>query len=102
MLLDLGRLAETDRQMELTWAVRATETRVFGGGVADQLPARGKLGSDLKALSQSSRLRLVTGFSADRVSVANDAVIAGSTASGGADLGPFDRIMVATGQRPST
>ena len=50
---------------------------------------------------QSNRLKLITGFSADRVSVANDAVIvSGSTASGGAELGPFDRIIVATGQRP--
>lgn len=101
-LLDLARLAEADRQIELTWAVRATDlTRLFGGGVADRLAARGKLGSDLKSLSQSSRLKLITGFSADRVSVANDAVIvSGSTVSGGAELGPFERIIVATGQRP--
>ena len=52
VLLDLARLAETDRQIELTWAVRATDlTRVFGGGAADHLAARGKLGSDLKSLS---------------------------------------------------
>ena len=101
-LLDLARLAEADRQIELTWALRATDlTRLFGGGAADRLAARGKLGSDLKSLSQSSRLKLITGFSADRVSVTNDAVIvSGSTVSGGAELGPFDRIIVATGQRP--
>ena len=102
VLLDLARLAEADRQIELTWAVRATDlTRVFGGGAADRLAARGKLGSDLKSLSQSNRLNVVTGFSADAVTVKNNAVIvSGLTTRGGADLGPFDRIIVATGQRP--
>ena len=58
VLLDLARLAETNSLMELTWALRGENlTRVFGGGAADRLPARGKLGSDLKALSDNNRLR---------------------------------------------
>jgi thioredoxin reductase len=102
VLLDLGRLAETNSLMELTWALRGENlARVFGGGVADRLPARGKLGSDLKALSDNNRLRLVTGFAADRVSIANGAVtVAGWTGTQAVTLGPFDRIVVATGQRP--
>ena len=76
VLLDLARLAETSSLMELTWALRGENlTRVFGGGAADRLPARGKLGSDLKALSDDKRLKLVTGFAADRVCEANGAVI---------------------------
>jgi len=76
-------------------------TRVFGGGTADRLAARGKLGSDLQALSQSGRLRLVTGFAAESLSSGNGAVtVAGWTADGALGLGPFDRIIVATGQRP--
>ena len=78
VLLDLARLAETSSLMELTWALRGDDlTRVFGGGAADRLPARGKLGSDLKALSDDKRLKLVTGFAADRVCEANGAVIVG-------------------------
>ena len=51
VLIDLARLAETDSRVQLTWVVRGTNlARVFGGGDADQLPARGKLGSDLKSL----------------------------------------------------
>lgn len=102
VLLDLARLAETDPQVSLTWAVRATDlTRLFGGGAVDQLAARGKLGSDLQALSQSGRLKLITGFSADRVSEAGGAVVvSGLVANGTVELGPFDRIIVATGQRP--
>jgi thioredoxin reductase len=101
-LLDLARLAETDGRTELTWAVRATDlTRVFGGGTADRLAARGKLGSDLQSLAQSGRLKLFTGFAAESVSKTNGAlVIAGWTAAGVLELGPFDRVIVATGQRP--
>ena len=43
----------------------------------------------------------VTGFAADRVDVANGAVtVAGWRGTGPVTLGPFDRIVVATGQRP--
>lgn len=101
VLLDLARLAETNL-MELTWALRGENlSRVFGGGAADRLPARGRLGSDLKALSDNHRVRLVTGFAADRVSIANGAVtVAGWTGTQAVGLGPFDRIVVATGQCP--
>jgi thioredoxin reductase len=101
-LLDLARLAETNDLMELTWAVRGENlTRIIGGGAADRLPARGKLGSNLQGLVNNSRLRLVTGFAADRVDVTNGAVtVAGWTGTGPVTLGPFDRIVVATGQRP--
>ena len=54
-----SRAARRDatRGMQLTWAVRSANlARVFGGGEADQLPARGKLGSDLKQLVESGRL----------------------------------------------
>ncbi len=102
VLLDLARLTETGSGTDLTWALRGENvTRVFGGGPADRLPARGKLGSDLKALSDNNRLRLVTGFAGDRVSVANGAVtVSGWTGTQTVSLGPFDRIVVATGQRP--
>ena len=60
-------LGGTERLPE-SWAVRGTDlTRVFGGGDADRLAARGKLGDDLKSLSSSGRVNLVTGFCAERV-----------------------------------
>jgi hypothetical protein len=101
-LLDLARLAEREPAMQLVWAVRSRDlTRVFGGGAGDQLPARGKLGSDLKALVAGQRLRLVTGFSAQAVEERGDGlVVSGRTSEGQATLGPVDRIVVATGQRP--
>ena len=45
VLLDLARLAEADHRTQIIWAVRAANlNRVFGGGEADKLDARGKLG----------------------------------------------------------
>jgi thioredoxin reductase len=101
VLLDLAQLAGANSPMQVTWAIRGTNLmRVFGGGVADQLPARGKLGSDLKSLVQSGRLKLVTGLAADRVDVRNGAITVAGRTVDAITLGPFDRIIVATGQRP--
>lgn len=99
VLLDLQRLAGSAQQAELTWAVRGSDlTRVFGGGADDALAARGDLGSRLRAFVDSGRIRLVTGFAVadvhrqgSRLSVLSD---------DGKTIGPFDRIVVATGQRP--
>lgn len=54
VLIDLTRLAEDDELTRITWAVRnRNPMRVFGGGETDQLPARGKLGNDLKRLVEA-------------------------------------------------
>ena len=102
-LLDLARLAESNHAMQLIWALRGeNRARVFGGGAADQLSARGQLGSDLRALVESGRLNLVAGFSAKRIDDAKGGGLAvtGATSKGDVMLGPVDRIIVATGQRP--
>jgi thioredoxin reductase len=102
VLLDLARLAERDPTTSIVWATRGENLmRVYGGGRADQLPARGELGSSLKALVESGRVTLVAGFSATRVRASGDQVIVeGETAGGVRELGPVDRIVVSTGQRP--
>lgn len=102
VLIDLARLAEVDGLTRITWAVRNQSLkRVFGGGQADQLPARGKLGSDLKRLIEARRLRLVTGFAAERVDRLHNGIsVCGNTAAGPVTLGPVDRVIVVTGQRP--
>jgi thioredoxin reductase len=97
VLLDLARLAENDPRMQLTWAARgANLDRVFGGGANDKLPARGKLGSDLKRLVEAGRLNVVLNFHAERVDARHDGLIV----VGERALGPADRIIVATGLRP--
>ena len=102
VLLDLARLAERDPRTSIIWATRGKNLmRVYGGGRADQLPARGELGNKLKALVDSGRVSLVAGFSVTRVrSVGDQVVVEGETAGRVRELGPVDRIVVATGQRP--
>jgi hypothetical protein len=59
-------LAELQRQVpatEVVWAVRAAAPRpLVGKGEADELPARGQLGLDLRRLVDAGRIQLVTGF----------------------------------------
>ena len=102
VLLDLARLAEGDDRLQITWAVRSANlARVFGGGAADQLPARGQLGDDLKRLVDSRRLTLVLGFAAERIErQADGLVVSGRIANAPHHLAPVDRIIVSTGQRP--
>lgn len=102
VLLDLARLAETDARLRITWAVRAENlTRLFGGGRTDALPARGQLGSDLKHLVESGRLQLALRFAVGDIERAGDGLTV-SECNGATPrvLGPFDRIVVCTGQRP--
>jgi thioredoxin reductase len=102
VLLDLARLAESDLRTSIIWAVRASDlSRVFGGGNADQLPARGKLGDDLKHLVDQGRLTLALGFSVERIDRHDDGLVVSERAAGNPRvLGPVDRIIVCTGQRP--
>ncbi|MGF9758918.1 NAD(P)-binding domain-containing protein [Microvirga sp. 0TCS3.31] len=102
VLLDLAKLAERNRATSIVWATRGENLmRVYGGGRADQLPARGELGSRLKVLVDSGRVTLVPGFSVIRVRTAGERVVVeGETALGSREIGPVDRIVVSTGQRP--
>ena len=102
VLLDLARLAELDPRTAIMWATRGPSVvRIYGGGRADQLPARGELGSNLKALVDGGRVSLLSGFGALQVRSAGDKIIVvGNTSEGVREIGPVDRIVVATGQRP--
>jgi thioredoxin reductase len=101
-LLDLAQLGESAARTSLIWATRGTDLKhVYGGGQADQLPARGELGASLKDLVDSGRVMLVTGFSAAAVRDAEGRLIVdGETADGLRRIGPVDRIIAVTGQRP--
>jgi len=102
VLLNLARLAERNPETSVVWATRGESLmRVYGGGRADRLPARGELGSSLKTLVDTARITLVAGFSAIRVrAVGGQVMVEGETATGPSEVGPVDRIVVCTGQRP--
>lgn len=102
VLLDLARLAERDSATRLIWVTRGTDlSRVYGGGDADQLAERGALGTNLRALVEASLVTLVTGFGVTAVrDEADRLAVDGETAQGSRTLGPVDRIVAVTGQRP--
>jgi thioredoxin reductase len=102
VLLDLAKLAEREPRTSIVWATRGVNLmRVYGGGRADQLPARGELGANLKALVDSGRVTLVAGFGSTAVRKAGEqVVVVGEMAEGERELGPVDCIVVTTGQRP--
>ena len=98
-LLDLAALADEAPNTDIVWAIRRPETGLmFGGGRADQLEARGALGTRLEALVNRGRVRLVTGFRVARVIEAGNALVVESDE--GNRVGPVDEVIVATGFRP--
>lgn len=101
-LLDLARLAEAEPGTASIWVTRGTDlVRIYGGGDADALPARGELGADVRELAESGRVSLVTGFATVAIRAQeNRLIVEGETAGGLRQVGPVDRIIAATGQRP--
>lgn len=97
---DFAMLQMSEPDTEITWIVRrSTPGQMFGGGGEDQLPERGKLGSDARRLVDSGQVFLVTGFRVDAV----DSVDAGGLILQSVDgevVGPFDQVVAATGSRP--
>lgn len=72
-LLELGELAEQVPGTEVLWVVRGTDqARTYGGGEADELPARGALGMRLRKLVQSGRVELISGFRTEQVTPTAD------------------------------
>jgi hypothetical protein len=97
-LINLATLAETEPGTTVTWVVRGTVgARTFGGGEADALPARGALGSRLKALIDNGRIQLLSAFNIDAVQADGDGVLV--TALDGRTV-TANRIVAATGFRP--
>ncbi|MES0094320.1 flavoprotein [Mesorhizobium sp. M0030] len=101
-LLDLATLADAEPGTAFIWVTRGTDlVRIYSGGDADALPARGELGADVRDLAESGRVSLVTGFSTVAIRAQEDRLIVeGETAGGLRQVGPIDRIIAATGQRP--
>jgi N-acetylglutamate synthase-like GNAT family acetyltransferase/thioredoxin reductase len=103
-LLYLAELARQAPGTRLLWSVRSqTLTRVFGGGEADALPARGQLGSSLKALRDSGALEFVSGLRITAIQrAAGQLTVVGLNAKNETvTLSGIDEIICATGQRPN-
>lgn len=97
-LIDLADLAQAAPGTRVTWIVRRPPpARVFGGGAADALPARGALGERARGLLDGGAVALVVGRVA-AVSRTTDGVTLRDDA--GRLLGAVDEVVAVTGFRP--
>lgn len=100
-LLDLARLKDEAPATEIVWLLRNEDpTKSFGGGTADQLRARGALGSAFAALVASGKIRSETGFRVSHLGRDGEYLrIGGGSACCGRSV-TVDELVVATGFRP--
>lgn len=99
--LDLMDLQDQDPATRITWATRAGGIdRILGGGLADELPGRGRLGMRAAEAVRSGRVSFRSPFVAARITRAGDTLHVTGTGNGGPVAFAVDRIIVATGLRP--
>jgi N-acetylglutamate synthase-like GNAT family acetyltransferase len=102
-LLALADLARQTPGTRLAWAVRSPALqRVFGGGSADALPARGALGASLRRLRDSGTLEFFSGLRVTRIErVGGQLRVHGlDTQQQPVTVDGIDEIICVTGQRP--
>lgn len=94
----LSSLVRDDPATRITWALRRGAAS-FGGGAADQLPARGALGLRAQAAVEAGLVTVVTGFRTARITVGADGRAVLESDAGGRIEG-VDRVVALTGFRP--
>lgn len=98
-LAALADLAKEAPGTHAVWILRRGITgSTFGGGEADQLPARGALGLRAKAAVEDGHASAVTGFRTQAVERDGDGLVL--VAEDGRRLDPVDEVIVLTGLRP--
>jgi hypothetical protein len=101
-ILALAQLARQNPATTIVWATRGGNlARVFGGGDRDGLPARGKLGAELRQLVDGGRLTMIDNFQIESLRDEDGKVaVLGVRGSAPFTMGGLDTIVAATGQRP--
>ncbi|MGW1279288.1 NAD(P)-binding domain-containing protein [Streptomyces tsukubensis] len=100
-LVSLAELARSNdgAGAKAVWILRrGISGATFGGGSADQLPARGALGLAAKAAVEDGHADAVTGFRTEAIEYAGDLLVL--VAEDGRRLDPVDEVIVLTGFRP--
>lgn len=98
VLQDLAHLASKAPGTEIQWALRRTSVRrVLGGGDADQLKERGRLGATIGRLVDDGVLKVASGFYVERVERRGGGFVVSDSTR---ELEPVDEIVAATGFRP--
>ncbi|WP_250293668.1 NAD(P)-binding domain-containing protein [Streptomyces atroolivaceus] len=99
-LAGLADVAQDEPGTHAVWILRrGISGSTFGGGNADQLPARGALGLAAKAAVDQGHADAVTGFRTEAIKrdVKGHLVLVGED---GRELDPVDEVVVLTGLRP--
>ncbi|ONK16141.1 NAD(P)-binding domain-containing protein [Streptomyces sp. MP131-18] len=95
----LSELARQDPATHAVWVLRrGVSGATFGGGSADQLPARGALGLRAKAAVEAGHATALAGFRTAAVERAGGRLVL--VAEDGRRSQPVDHILVLTGFRP--
>ncbi|MFE5034822.1 FAD-dependent oxidoreductase [Streptomyces sp. NPDC056683] len=95
----LADLAKEEGGTHAVWILRrGIGANTYGGGEADQLPARGALGRRAKAAVEAGHASAVTGFRTQAVDRDGDQLVL--VAEDGRRLDPVDEVIVLTGLRP--
>ncbi|SEE93846.1 FAD-dependent oxidoreductase [Streptomyces sp. Ag109_O5-10] len=95
----LADLAKEEDGTHVVWILRrGIGAHTYGGGQADQLPARGALGLRAKAAVEAGHAGAVTGFRTQAVDRDGDQLVL--VAEDGRRLDPVDEVIVLTGLRP--
>ena len=97
-LISLGRLQQQHPDTQILWGLRgpANPIRLYGGGAADELPARGQLGTSLRRLVENEHISLLENVSI--ASVESGEQLCVNLTDG--RVFEVDRIVPATGFRP--
>ncbi|WP_406367410.1 NAD(P)-binding domain-containing protein [Streptomyces sp. NBC_00645] len=99
-LAHLADLAKEEADTHAVWILRREITgSTYGGGEADQLPARGALGLSAKAAVADGHASAATGFRTEAVERDADGRLV-LVAEDGRRLDPVDEVIVLTGFRP--
>lgn len=98
-VLDLVELSESEPETRVAWAVRKTDPRkLWGGGEADEITERGKLGTSVAEAVNSGAVTLLTGLSIGALREHHEGIEVVDVDDHGQVV--VDEIVVAAGSRP--
>lgn len=101
VVLDLLTLREQAPGTRVLWALRRNRlARLLGGGLNNQLPARGALGIAATRAIEDGRLELLSPYAAERVERAADGLRVTGLLGDQPHEARVQRVVVATGLRP--
>ena len=97
-LISLGRLRQQHPDTQILWGLRgaANPVRLYGGGAADELPARGQLGTSLRRFVENGDITILENVSVTALETGDQLTVA---LADGRSLA-VDLLVPATGFRP--